>query len=213
MTVATESIIPPAGSQIVIEEIGWDAYETIRQETEGRGVRISYDGGRMVLMSPLPKHEWAKRRIGRLLEMATLEWGIPISSLGSTTWKRRDLLKGLEADECYYIQHEAQIRSRDDLDLANDPPPDIAVEIDITSVSINRQKIYASLGINELWRHDGRHLQFLKLGLDGNYHPIDRSDALPRLSPADIERFLAMFGTLDENSVLRKFQDWLRGMR
>src|SRR5271154_2011204 len=118
MTAATESMIPSPGSQVVVDDATWDFYLAIRNETEGCGVRISYDGGRMVLMSPLPKHEWAKRRIGRLLEMATLEWNIPISSFGSTTWKRRDLLKGLEPDECYYIQHEFQIRGRDDLDLS-----------------------------------------------------------------------------------------------
>ena len=196
-----------------MEDVSWDAYETLCQETEGCGVRISYDGGRMVLGSPLPRHEWAKRRIGRLLEMATLEWGVPISSFGSTTWKRRDLLKGLEPDECYYIQHEPDIRGRCDLDLSRDPPPDLAIEIDVTSVSIDRQKIYAALGINELWRYDGRQMQFLKLGSDGRYHRIDRSDALPRLAPADIEQFLSMFGKLDENSVLREFRDWLRGAR
>jgi Uma2 family endonuclease len=201
---------PPPGEVVLLDDVTWDFYEALLHENEETHVRISYDGGRLQLMSPLPKHEWFKRRIGRLIETATLEWGIPISSLGSTTWRRRDLRKGLEADECYYIQHEGQVRSRDDLDLSRDPPPDLAVEIDITHSPLNRQSIYAGLGINEVWRYDGKQIQFLKLQAAGRYAPIERSEALPRLTPADIDRFLAMFATLDETTILRSFSDWAR---
>src|ERR1700722_19725462 len=130
--------IPKPGSRRVLRDVSWEDYEALSQETDEQGshVRISYDNGKMVLMSPLPKHEWFKKRVGRLIEMATLEWDIPIYSLGSTTWKRRDLRKGLEADECYYIQKELQVRGRDDLDLKRDPPPDLALEVDVTNSSL-----------------------------------------------------------------------------
>jgi Uma2 family endonuclease len=203
---------PPPGEHVLLDGVTWDFYEALLHENEETHVRISYDGGRLQLTSPLLKHEWFKKRVGRLIEMATLEWSIPVNSLGSTTWRRRDLLKGLEADECYYIQHEAQVRSRDDLDLSRDPPPDLAVEIDITYSPMSRQSIYAGLGVNEVWRYDGKGIQFLKLQPGGRYTPIERSEALPRLTPADIDRFLAMFGTLDETSIFKSFRDWVRAV-
>ena len=208
MSTALLPSIPPPGSYIAMNDVSWESYNDIRHETDDSHVRITYDSGRLVLMSPLPKHEFIMGRIGRLIEMATFEWNIPICSLGSTTWKRSDLLKGLEADECYYIQHEAQIRALTDLDLTRDPPPDLAVEVDITRTSLNRLPVYAALGIGEIWRHDGTRMQFLKLTADSSYQPIERSESLSRLTPSDIDRFLAMFGSADETTIMRAFRDW-----
>jgi Uma2 family endonuclease len=203
--------IPEPGEVIDLQDVSWETYEAFLFETQELHVQTTYDNGRMVIMSPmLPKHEWTKRRIGRLIEMATLEWGIPVFSLASTTWKRRDLRKGIEADECYYIQNEAKVRSRDDLDLKRDPPPDLAVEVEVTNSPIKRLPIYAGLGVNEVWHCKGLSVRFLKLGTDGQYHPVDRSEALPRIASADIERFLGMFKTMDENSIMRAFQNWLQ---
>lgn len=104
-------------------------------------------------MSPLPTHERAKKLIGRLIEALSLERNIPISSLGSTTWKRQDLLKGLEPDECYFIQSERLVHGRFDLDLSKDPPPDLAVEMDITNHPMDRLAIHAALGVGEVWHY------------------------------------------------------------
>jgi Uma2 family endonuclease len=203
--------VPETGSYFVLDDVSWDFYERTLEELDESHVRISYDNGRMVLASPfLPKHEWAKGRIGRMIEMTTLVWNIPVYSLGQTTWKSKAARKGLEADECYYIQNEPLVRSRDDLDLRRDPPPDLAVEVDITHHPIDRLAIYAGLKINEVWLFNGKTLKFLKLARGGKYRSIQRSEALPRLTPGDIERFLGMFGTAGETDISRAFQEWLR---
>ena len=161
-------------------------------------------------MSPLPWHEKVKKLIGRMIELASLELMIPVSSLGSTTWKRRGLKKGLEADECYYVQHEHMIRGKKRVDLDRDPPPDLAVEVDITHHPFDRPSVYAALRVNEIWRYDGKRVTFLKLSNDGSYRPIDASEAIPALTPQVIDRFLAMFESTDETSLMRAFQEWLR---
>jgi Uma2 family endonuclease len=206
--------LPVPGECVVLDGVTWERYEQLRDETDAAGshVRITYDQGRMVLMSPLPIHEKVKKIAGRLIELTAVELDIPCACLGSTTWKRRDLRKGLEADECYYVQHEAQVRDKTKFDLTRDPPPDLAIEVDITHHPLDRPSIYGALGVNELWRYDGRQMHFLKLGDDGRYHPIEASEAFPLLTPVVINRFIGMIGTVGDTQLMREFREWLRGL-
>src|SRR5207302_937212 len=172
-------------------------------------VRITYDRGRMGIVSPLPIHERIKKILGQMIELATLEAGIDRASLGQTTWRRRDLAKGLEADECYYIQHEPQVRGRDDIDLKRDPPPDLVVEVDIRHASPDRASIYAAMGVPEVWRYDGERVSFLRLE-QGKYEIVNRSDALPFITSDDVNRFLLMFPATGEVKLISAFRDWVR---
>jgi len=205
---------PAPGHFLVLEGVDWELYESVRQETDDAGnhVRITYDNGRMVLMSPSRKHEWVHARIGRMIEMATFEWDMAVYSLASSTWKRRDLAKALEADECYYIQNEPKVRGRDDIDLVRDPPPDLVVEVDLTTSSREKETIYAALGVNEIWRFDGKRTAFLKLR-GRQYRSIEESEALPPIAPADIDRHLAMFQTMNETAIFREFAKWVRSIK
>ena len=126
--------------------------------------RLTYDSGELEIMSPLPEHEDWKKAIGGLVEILTLELDIPMRRLGSTTFRQKALQKGLEPDECYYIANEAAVRGKRRFDLRRDPPPDLVVEIDITHRAIDREKIYAAMGVPEIWRFDGRRLACLHLG-------------------------------------------------
>lgn len=203
---------PPPGGVTTIENASWELYERVLEEMDGRNVRITYDQGRMTLMSPLPIHERVKKLAGRLIEFATFERDIPVCCLGSTTWKRRDLAKALEADECYYIQNEASVRGRTDIDLRRDPPPDLAVEVDITHVPLNRQSVYAALGVEEIWRYDGARFHFIQRTSNGNYEPIASSAALPFMTAQIVDRFIALM-LADENAGLRAFREWLRSLQ
>ena len=194
---------------IELANVSWEAYELLLRDVEGQNLRITYDQGRMVIMSPLPIHDKVKKLAGRLIELATLERDIPVSSFGSTTWKRQDLSKGLEADECYYIQSEPKVHGRTDIDLKRDPPPDLAVEVDITHNPLDRASIYAAIGVPELWRHDGERFSFLRRTEAGSYQPIATSDALPFMTPKIVDHFVAMM-IADENGGLRAFREWLR---
>ena len=195
---------------MVLHDVSWGFYEHLLEEVGDRPLRITYDNGSLEVMSPLPEHEKSKKIIGRMIELLTLEMGIPMAGLGSTTFKREDLAKGLEPDECYYIQNEAQIRGKDRLELPQDPPPDLVVEIDISYRAVDRERIYAALGVPEVWRYDGLRLSGLRLGANGRYETTEKSAAFPFLRIADLEPFLKMTGQTDETSIMRAFREWVR---
>lgn len=210
MTTTTRDISLAEQQHIVLDDVSWEFYEQLLREIGDRAIRVTYDDGWMEIMSPLPRHEKWKKRIARLIEFLSFELDIPIETLGSTTFKREDRKKGLEPDECYYVQHAAEVRDKDELDLAVDPPPDLAIEIDITSRSIPRQPIYAALGVPELWRFQGGRLVVLHLRDDGHYQPVASSLAFPFLPMKQFEGFLLRLRDEQQNHVLREFRDWAR---
>lgn len=149
-------------NQVVLRGVSWTTYQALSRDLEAEpGKRLTYDQGTLEIMVPLPSHEGYKKLTGRLVEVTTEEMETEIRSLGSTTWSREDLRKGLEADQCYYIQNELAVRGKSEIDLAIDPPPDLAIEIDITSSSVDRLGIYAVLGVPEVWRYDGESLTII----------------------------------------------------
>jgi Uma2 family endonuclease len=194
---------------IVLHDVSWEFYEHLLAEVGDRPIRVTYDSGSLEIMAPLDVHEYWKSRIGQLIEIMCLERDIKIIPGGSTTFKLREKEKGLEPDECYYIQHADAVRFKHGLDLTIDPPPDLAVEIDITSRSIRRQPIYAALGVPELWRFDGKRLGVLRLAAKGQYAPEENSTVFSFLSIAELNRFLMRFETEEHNSVVRAFRDWV----
>ncbi len=198
-------------AQIELDHASWELYELLLRDMGEQNLRITYDRGRMVIMSPLPKHEVEKKLIGRMIEILSLELNIPIMSCGSTTFKREDLERGLEPDECYYIQHEPQMRNKDVIDLQQDPPPDLVVEVDITHHPIDRAAIYAALGVPEIWQFDGRGLQTLHLGKDGLYQLSTKSLAFAFLQPSQLERFLTLRRSHSARlQMMLAFRDWIR---
>jgi Uma2 family endonuclease len=193
---------------IVLENATWALYEDLLKNIGDRPIRINYDQGRLEMMSPLPEHEHPKKLIGRLIEALSEERGIEVASLGSTTFRRKDKGKGLEPDECYYFKNERRMRGRKRLNLNRDPVPELVVEIDITHRSVEREPIYAALGVPEIWRWDGTKLDALVL-TDRQYRKSDKSLAFPFLSPADLTQFIRMWGRLGENAIVRKFREWI----
>src|SRR2546429_3134667 len=98
---------------IVLEGVSWDLYDRLLSELTSQHIYMTYSKGRLELMSPLPEHEKWKKIISGFIEAMAFAFNIPMSRYGSTTYRRQDLLRGLEPDECYYIQHEEQMRNRD----------------------------------------------------------------------------------------------------
>jgi Uma2 family endonuclease len=115
-----------------------------------------------------------------------------------------------EADECYYVRNEALVRGKDEIDLQTTPPPDLAVEIEITSRWIDRRGIYADLGVPEIWSHDGKALRVYRLQKNGEYEIASASAAFPMLPMVELSRFLDQRSSLDETSLVRAFRDWVR---
>ncbi|WP_293337803.1 Uma2 family endonuclease [Microcoleus sp. CAWBG58] len=206
----TATLIPNQTSGILLKNISWKTYESLLNELgEQGGIRLTYDRGTLEIMTPLAPHEGSKKILGRFVESVTEELNIEICSLGSLTCRREDLARGLEPDQCYYIQNENVVWDKEQIDLNQDPPPDLVVEIDITSSSIDRLSLYASLGVPEVWRYDGNRLIIYQLEAQ-EYVERDVSPTFPFLSQVEMLRFLELRRTTKENALLRLFREWVR---
>jgi Uma2 family endonuclease len=201
--------VPPQG-HFVIQSVDWGDYDKMLQIIGDRHIRVTYDEGTMEVSMPSQRHEQAAQLLGHFIPTLAEELEVPYEPLGMTTWRRPDLEKGLEADQCYYIQNEAIVRERDELDLEVDPPPDLAIEVDITSSSLNRMGIYAELRVPEVWRYDGQRLTMYQLQPDGRYRQCETSLSFPGLRPADVERFLDLGRAIDKLRWSREIREWVR---
>lgn len=184
-----------------------DALET--REREGRRYRISYDRGRMEIMAKSFVHERLKKRSARLVETWSMERGLVLVSAGEWTLKNEEADRGLEADECYYVQHAAQALANRELSLENDPPPDLALEIEVSRSIIGRLDIYAALRVPEIWRIGEDYLIVCLLQGD-DYIESEVSRAFPQLPLKELRRFLFEMPNLHENALLQAWIQWIR---
>lgn len=168
---------PAAEQRIVMDNISWSTYLAILNDAENRRGRIAYDQGVLEIMSPSRQHEDAKSLIGRMVEAYCDAAGIDADAAGSTTFKREDLAKGFEPDECYYIENTPAVRGKEELDLTIDPPPDLVLQVDISCSSLNKFGIYKAVGVPEIWRYYGETLEFFVLKSD-EYTQVEQSEQL-----------------------------------
>ncbi|NCJ06422.1 Uma2 family endonuclease [Synechococcales cyanobacterium C] len=209
VTVVSPSPQQYHGSSLVLEGITWQTYQGLVHDLNAQpGKRLTYDQGVLEISMPLPPHETYKRWLGRWVEIITEELDIEIRSLGSCTWSRQDLLKGIEADECYYIQHEAAVRGKMWIDLTVDPPPDLAIEVDITSPSLPRLPIYAALQIPEVWQFDGERMHICCL-VSAAYEERPQSHVLPIATATGIEAWMAKAQVSGETSWAKQVRQWV----
>jgi Uma2 family endonuclease len=206
----TATLIPSQSSGILLKNISWKTYESLLNElAEQGGIRLTYDRGNLEIMTPSAPHEGSKKILGRLVESVTEELNVEIRSLGSLTCRREDLARGLEPAQCYYIQNENVVWDKEQIDLNQDPPPDLVVEIDVTSSSIDRLSLYASLGVPEVWRYDGNRIINYQLEAQ-EYTEREVSPTFPFLSQVEMLRFLELRRTTKENALIRLFREWVR---
>lgn len=204
------ALLTTPSNLMILRGVHWATYQALIHDLESEpGKRLTYNQGTLEIMVPLPPHERYKSLMGRMVEVTTEETETEIASLGSTTWSREDLQKGLEADECFYIQNEQVVRGKDEIDLTVDPPPDLAIEVDNTRSSINRLEIYQAMGVPEVWCFDGKSMTIYRL-VEGAYQPQAVSAVLPLLNQADILQFLQKSQTMGETSWVREFRRWVR---
>ncbi|MEP0854830.1 Uma2 family endonuclease [Trichocoleus sp. DQ-U1] len=200
--------IPP-GHKVFLEDITWQEFETILEELgEHRASRVAYENGILEIMTPLPEHESIKLFITDFIGILLEELDIDFYPLGSTTFKNPDMLKGIEPDNCFYIQNEAAVRGKEKLDLSIDPPPDLALEIDITSRT--HPSIYEALGVSELWRFEKGKLQ-INILRDGKYIESEFSLIFPDLPLIEvIPQYLTQVKTVGRNKTMRAFRTWVQ---
>ena len=204
-----ESPATPVGEKrMAFRDLDWSGFQQIRQLlTERTRTRFTYDSGVLEITMPLELHERLARLIELFIRILVVEQGLKLKSMGSTTLEREDLLKSAEPDNGYYIQNYPLVADHE-VDLAVDPPPDLVVEVDITHTDINKDLLYAKLGVPEFWRFDGNNWKVLCL-VDGAYQEREKSPTFPILAKEDLYRFLET-ALRDEVAAELNFRQWLR---
>jgi len=202
--------LPPGGT-LTFQHVSWAEYEELLEDLgPGYTPRISYDHGRLEITMPLPTHEYLKVCFSDLMRALTDELELDMNGLGSTTFRYEDWLQGLEPDTCFYIQNAARVIGVKRFDPNSPPPPpDIAVEIDITSESLSRFHIYANLGVPEIWRYDEQRVEIYHLTETG-YVEAGASRAFPFLTGDVLTQFLERCQTEGQSAALRAFREWVR---
>jgi len=208
MLLELQRIEVPPGQHLILQNVAWREFETILEELDDhRSSLIAYENGILEILMPSPEHEFNKEILGDLIKALLEELDMEFCSLGSTTFKK-SFSTGIEPDQCFYIQNEAAIRGKKRIDLSIDPPPDLAIEIDVTSRT--HPSIYETLGVPELWRFERGNLQINLLRL-GKYEEVQQSLIFPisNLNQV-IPCFLQEIGMRGRNNTLRAFRQWVR---
>lgn len=199
--------------RILLENVTWETYESLLRAHYDRSVpRFTYDRGQLEIMSPSSEHEELKDTVVLLVNTVTAEADINTRSFGSATFRRADLQRGFEPDGCFYVQSVDRIRGRAELDLTVDPPPDLVIEIHLTSPSLSKFPLLAQLGVPEVWRLDGGRMHIFRLAGERYVEQAD-STVLPGLTAAVVMRFLDESRTLERPAWLRRIRAWVHEQR
>jgi Uma2 family endonuclease len=208
MKTATPEI---AEQRVILSNVSWQTFEQLLTELgDKRATRLAYNEGLLEIMTPLGPHENSNRFIESLIGAIADELNLNLKRFGSLTLKRSKKLKGAEPDSCYYIQNEPLVRNKQEIDLNNDPPPDLVLEIDITSGSMDKQPIYAAIGVPELWRYNGNKLEVFVLDQSNQaYQKVNQSPTFPWMPLDIIPRFIRQSLVDGETATLRAFRVWV----
>ena len=202
------------GQHVLVTEVSWKAYEEllIWRDANRRGVRLTYDRGRLEIMVVTNLHERLRKVLAMLLEAWLSETGGKYLSSGQLTHQREDLERGFEPDECYYIQNWKAVGGLREIDFVKDPPPDLMIEVEVSRKVDNRLPIIASFRIPEVWRYDGKKLSVLILQNAKKYKSSPKSLAVPDFPFDEALRFLAMAASIenDHGTIDRQFRAWIR---
>ena len=203
-------IVPTPGQHIILDGISWETYERLVSDCQdSHAAHLSYDRGVLEIMVLSFKHETINRTLAHLVSLVAEELQIDTVHAGSTTFKRQDVAQGFEPDSCFYIQHEGLVSGKTEIDLSRDPPPDLVIEIDISSSSLNKFPVYARMGVPEVWRCDGTQVFFFVLSGE-QYEPAQESRTLPVLSGGMATEFLEASTRLKSTAWARKVREWAR---
>ena len=204
------TVLSPPEQRILLRNISWATYDLLLAEhADNRNPRFTYDQGVLEIMSPSAEHEELSHIITLLVNVIAEELQVDVRGFGSTTFRREDLARGFEPDSCFYIQSVEQISGKTTLDLTIDPPPDLVIEIDLTSPSLNKFPIYAHVGVPEIWRYAGTALHIFHLENSG-YVEHTQSAILPGLTSHMLSQFVADSKSVRRTVWLRSVRHWVR---
>lgn len=203
----------PAGSELILRGQTWEDYEEILEEVgEASGLRISFDGENIQIMTLSTIHEKYVRFFEMLITILSLRQKKKILHFGSSTMKIAKNQKGSEPDCCFYIQNAEAVARKTSIDFSRDVPPDLVVEVDIHHGSLDKFSIYSAFGVPEFWLLDGRRLKIFKLE-NKNYFEIEQSVVLPILTSEILTHFLKRLENSDQFEILLEFEKWLKNLK
>jgi Uma2 family endonuclease len=209
MLLELQQIIVNPGQQMLLKDISWQKLEKILEEMgERRAARISYSDGWLEIMVPLPEHEKDKELLGDLVKILLEILQIDFEPFGSTTLKNERMRQAVEPDTSFYIQNQAAVIGKNRIDLNIDPPPDLAIEIDITSRT--RFENYEILGVPELWRYQQQGLEIFLLQ-EGKYIKSQSSPNFPNIPIIElVNEYVRQCLTIGRSQAMRNFRSWVR---
>ncbi len=207
-----DSVAAAAKRCFRLSGIDWRTYSRLLHAfAEKSGYRLAYDRGELEIMSPSLQHDDGGRFLGMVVQALTEELGLPLKPGGGVTLRRRLRRRGIEPDECFWIANAHRMAGVKRLDLRIHPPPDLAIEVNVSHSSLNRLAIYAALRVPEVWRLDGNSLYFYSLMPGPGYLAVANSLALPLLTPADVLGFLQQARqSADDNAVIKQIRTWIK---
>lgn len=210
MTTTLEAVI--AEQYIQLNPVSWETFNQLLEDLgDNRNKRLTYYQKTLQVMSPLGQHENNNRFIESLISVITDELNINIKKFGSLTFKSQPLQQGVEPDSCYYIKNEFRVRGKQNIDLEIDPPPDLVLEIDITSGSLNKLPIYANFRVPEFWQYKGDQLKVFLLEEERNtYQEVKASKIFPFLDLNLIPQLIQQSLEIGETATLKEFRQWVR---
>ncbi|NER23767.1 MAG: Uma2 family endonuclease [Symploca sp. SIO1B1] len=212
ITLQLRQLDVPPGQRLLVHDVDWSEFEAILSELgESRSSRIAYSKGTLEIRMPTPEHEVDKELIGDMVKIMLDELEIDCECFGSTTFKQENMDSGIEPDQCFYIQNHERMRGKRRVDLSVDPPPDLAIEVDVTSKT--QLDAYAALGVLELWRYEKNKLNIYTLK-EGSYQPVIISPTFPLLPMIDlVAEVLSQSVAIGRSPALRFFRQQIRNLK
>jgi Uma2 family endonuclease len=200
----------PAEQRTLLTNISWQTFKAMLVDMGSeRATRLAYDKGLVEIMTPLMPHENSNRLIEVFVGVLCEELGLEIKRAGSLTLTRDDLERGAEPDSSYYIQNEPLVRDKAEIDLDNDPPPDLVLEVEYSRSRIDKLSLYAAMEIPEFWRYNGSILRIYRLEL-GQYVQRNNSPTFAPIAVTEIPKFLQQSRKVGEITCTRNFRNWIR---
>ncbi|MGP1385240.1 MAG: Uma2 family endonuclease [Thainema sp.] len=215
----SQPVAQPVGEKrLLFHSLTWQRYQTLRETLccdrgasplENRNIRFTYLKGKLEVTMPLEIHEFSARLIEKFIWILVVEFGMKVKTMGSTTLDREALERSAEPDNAYYIQNQSLVAGRD-VDLEQDPPPDLIVEVDITHTDIDELALYAAMLVPEFWRYNGEVWRIYVLQ-NGAYQEVEVSPTFPQVPKVKLYEFLAT-ARQDELEAELALRQWARSL-
>ena len=200
-----------SAARIVLPNVSWRSYESLLSDFDGRpGMRVNYDRGVLEILSPVSEeHELYNRLLAFVVETLAEAMGLEYRSSGAASFKREDLQRGFEPDSSYYPQSEPRVRGKLHLDFSVDPPPDLAIEIDIAHTSIGKLSLYAAMGVPEVWIYDGRQVSIFVL----RGEVMISSSSSPSVQAGALSQWMEQTKLFTRTAWNRNVREWARSLQ